>query len=118
MIKGNYCLYLYFGSNVWGDVDILIASSDIYNRQNIYSVIASFQFRVPEKIDINSVIHRFPISGNSFLPNERDFADVANVKKRNDSICTAVQHKNQIELSKKEKTIAKKTKNTYFFNLT
>ena len=42
MIKGNYCLYLYFGSNVWGDVDILIASSDIYNRQNIYSVIASF----------------------------------------------------------------------------
>ena len=40
--QGKLLLFFYFGSNVWEDVDILIASSDIYNRQNIYSVIASF----------------------------------------------------------------------------
>ena len=85
------CLYSYLSNNLHEPVDILIAWSDTGGGENRNFIIASFWLRVLVKFDINSVIHRFPISGHSFLPNDRDFADVEEAKKKKDSIYTVDQ---------------------------
>ena len=104
------CLYSSLSNNLQEPVDTLIAWSDTCGGQNRNFIIASFWLRVLAKFDINSVIHRFPISGHSFLPNDRDFADVEKAKKKKDSIYTVDQYKDVMELSKKKNQQSRKWK--------
>lgn len=57
-------------------IDILIAWSDSCGGQNRNVNMVCFWLYVMEKFNIATIIHRFPLPGHSFLPNDAAFGDI------------------------------------------
>ena len=85
------CLYKFVKDEVRQDSEAttLMAWSDTCGGQNKNFVICSLWLRVlHEYPNINTIVHRFPVSGHSFLPNDGDFGDTEKAKKKKDAIYT------------------------------
>ena len=54
-----------------------------------------------ENENAKSIIHRLPIYGDCFLPNDRDFGDIEKSKSKRDAIYTVSQYEQLIKSSKK-----------------
>lgn len=66
---------------------------------------ASLSLRGLAVFNMKSIIYMFPMSGNSFNPNDKS---LANVEKKKNSMHTVDQFTNTIEFSKKKKPRSKK----------
>ena len=99
------CLYHYLQSQLTEPIDTLLSWSDACGGQNRNFPMACFWLRILAEFDVNDIIHRFPLSGHSYLPNDRDFGDIEKAKKKKDSIYTVEQYKDVMKSSKKTKPV-------------
>ena len=97
-------------------VDLPIAWSDSCGGQNRKFIMTCFFLRVlNENENVKSIIHRLPISGHSFLPNDRDFGDIEKSKSKKDAIYTVSQYEQLIKSSKTKSTNVKLMETQDFF---
>ena len=100
------CIYKYLNEYFLDEntiYDPLIAWSDTCGGQNRNFIMTCLLLRILHEHDnIQSLVHRFPISGHLFLPNDRDFGDVEKPKKRKDAIYTVDQYEEVMKKSKKK----------------
>ena len=82
--------------------DHLILGSDSTGGQNRNHMTTTLILRLlTEMPELKYVVHRFPIVGHSFLPNDRDFGVIANAKKKKQCLCDSVQYIKMIEEARK-----------------
>ena len=73
--------------------DPLVAWSDSCGGQNRNFIMCCFLLRLlHENKNIKSLVHRFPVVGHSFLPNDRDFGDIEKSKRKKDAIYSVGQY--------------------------
>ena len=63
-------------------IDTPIAWIDSCGGQNRNFIMTCFWLCILSLFEIDNIIHRFPISGHSYLPNDQDFGDVEKAQKR------------------------------------
>ena len=66
-----------------------------------------FLWVLNENENVKSIIHHLPITGPSFLPNDRDFGDVEKSKSKKDATYTVSQYEQLIKSSKKKSSNVK-----------
>lgn len=110
----------YFQEVYNGDepINTLYAWSDSCGGQNRNFNVTCFWMRVISEYQIDNVIHRFPIKGHSFLPNDRDFGDVEKAKKKKDALYTVKQYAEMMRKSKKKRPIVIQLKKDNFKDFT
>ena len=82
------CLYRFIKEN-YEEVDHLILWSDSCGGQNKNFIITCMFLRLLDELpNIKYISHRFPESGHSFLPNDRDFGVLQKAYKKKDAIYT------------------------------
>ena len=110
----------YFQEVHLGDepINTLYAWSDSCGGQNRNFNVTCFWLRVISEYQIDNVIHRFPIKGHSFLPNDRDFGDVEKAKKKKDALYTVEQYADMMRKSKKKSPIVIQLKKDNFKDFT
>ena len=99
------CLYTFIHEHISVDepIETLRAWSDSCGGQNRNFIVTYlFLHILDEYPKIKSIVHKFPISGHSFLPNDRDFGDVEKAKKKKDAIYTVNQYETVMKSSKKQ----------------
>ena len=79
----------------------LIFWSDTCGGQNRHFIMTTFCLRLLNELsNLESIIHRFPESGHSFLPNDRDFGDIEKKRKHKEAIYTPHQYAEIMEQAK------------------
>ena len=102
------CLYKYFKECLLQEdkvYDPLVAWSDSCGSQNRNFIMTCFFLHIlNEYPNIKSVVHRLPIVGHSFLPNDRDFRDIEKMKHKKDAIYTVSHYEDIIKNANKKKS--------------
>ena len=86
-------------------IDTLYAWSDSCGGQNRNFNVTCYWLRIISEYQIENIIHRFPIKGHSYLPNDTDFGDVEKVKKKKDALYTVKQYTDMMRNSTKKKPV-------------
>ena len=82
--------------------DHLILWSDSTGGQNRNHMMTTMIMRLLSELPaLQYVVHRFPIVGHSFLPNDRDFGVIANAKKRKQALYDSGQYIDMIQSARK-----------------
>ena len=90
------CLYKFLNEHLIDkrkEYDPLTAWSDSCGGQNRNFIMLCLFLRIlNEHPNIKSLVHRLPISGHSFLPNDRDFGDIEKAKRKKEAIYSVKQY--------------------------
>ena len=85
------------------DAQYVILWSDSTGSQNRnFHMIAMILRLFNDMPNLEYVIHRFPIVGHSYLPNDRDFGVIANAKKKKEQLYSSQEYIRMIEAARKK----------------